>query len=202
MDDGIVSAATLVARRINAEGLAIIKEFEGLHLTPYLCPAKVWTIGYGHTRTVRAGMVLTREEAQDLLDEDLRLFERAAQRLVKVPLNDNQFSALVSFVFNVGIANFERSTLLKLLNRTWYEQVPAQLTRWSRAGGEILGGLARRRAAEARLWNTAPSSSDAPMPNFADARAQADTATKSIAAAWSAPFESKGRRRGNAWSAF
>ena len=84
----------------------------------------------------------------------LRLVERAVQRLVTVSLNDNQFSALVSFTYNVGISNFERSTLLTLLNRGWYEQVPAQLMRWDRAAnGEALGGLARRRAAEARLWN-------------------------------------------------
>lgn len=140
-------------RRINAEGIRIIKEFEGLHLAPYLCPGKRWSIGYGHTRTVRAGMKITPEQAEQLLNEDLRIAERAVSRLVRVPLNDNQFSALVSFVFNVGAMNFENSTLLKLLNRGWYEQVPAQLMRWNRAAGEVLGGLSRRRAAEARLWN-------------------------------------------------
>lgn len=201
MTDGRDSAAGVFARRANADGVAIIKEHEGLHLTPYLCPAKVWTIGYGHTRTARAGMSITRAEAEELLDEDLRVSERAAQRLVKVPLNDNQFSALVSFVFNVGIANLERSTLLKLLNRGWYDQVPAQLSRWSRSGGEVLGGLARRRAAEAKLWNTQPSSPDALMPSFADAPAQ-DIFAKSIASAWKVPIEDKGLRRGNAWRAF
>jgi len=146
--------STLFQRRTNAAGVALIKSFEGLHLTPYLCPARVWTIGYGHSRTVRAGMKITSAEADQLLDDDLRLVERAVQRLATVPLNDNQFSALVSFTFNVGIGNFEDSTLLRLLNRGWYEQVPAQLMRWNRAGGEILGGLSRRRAAEGRLWNT------------------------------------------------
>ncbi|MDE2029608.1 MAG: lysozyme [Alphaproteobacteria bacterium] len=140
-------------RRIDQAGIDLIKEFEGLHLTPYLCPGKIWTIGYGHTRTVRAGMHITEMQAETLLDEDLRLYERAVMRLVAVPLTDNQFSALVCFVFNVGIANFESSTLLKLLNRGWYEQVPAQLMRWNRANGEVWGGLARRRAAEGRLWN-------------------------------------------------
>jgi lysozyme len=140
-------------RRINEDGVALIRNFEGLHLAPYLCPAKIWTIGYGHTRTVRAGMRITAEQAGQLLEDDLRIAERAVARLVRVPLSDNQFSALVSFVFNVGTTNFERSTLLRLLNRGWYEQVPAQLTRWNRASGEVLGGLARRRAAEAKLWN-------------------------------------------------
>lgn len=146
-------AASWTARRINEEGLALIKEYEGLHLTPYRCPGRVWTIGYGHTRTVRAGMVLTPGEAERLLQEDLRAAERAVSRLVSVPLGANQFASLVCFVFNVGAGNFENSTLLKLLNRGWYEQVPAQLSRWNKAQGETLGGLARRRAAEARLWN-------------------------------------------------
>ncbi len=154
MDGTSVTASALFARRINQAGIQLIKNYEGLHLTPYLCPAKIWTIGYGHSRTVRAGMKITPEQADQLLDDDLRLAERAVQRLVTVPLNDNQFSALVSFVYNVGIANFENSTLLTLLNRGWYEQVPVQLLRWNRANGEPLGGLTRRRAAEARLWNT------------------------------------------------
>jgi lysozyme len=149
-----IPAAALFQRRTNDAGLALIRAYEGLHLTPYLCPAKIWTIGYGHTRTVRAGLKITADQAEQLLDDDLRLIERAVQRLVAVPLNDNQFAALVSFTFNVGISNFEQSTLLKLLNRGWYEQVPAQLMRWNRANGETLGGLSRRRAAEGRLWNT------------------------------------------------
>jgi lysozyme len=148
--DGIIVAD----RRANAAGVALVKEFEGLHLTPYLCPARYWTIGYGHVRTVRQGMVITQEQAAQLLDDDLRIAERAVARMVQVPLTDNQFAALVDFVFNVGTPNFERSTLLQLLNRGWYEQVPAQFARWNRAAGEEMGGLARRRAAEARLWNT------------------------------------------------
>lgn len=144
---------SFLARRINEDGVALIKEFEGFHPSPYLCPGKIWTIGYGHSRTVRAGMLLTEAQADQLLDEDLRLFERAVSRLVTVPLSDNQFAALVCFAFNVGAGNFEASTLLKLLNRGWYEQVPAQLMRWNRANGEVFGGLARRRAAEGRLWN-------------------------------------------------
>jgi lysozyme len=144
---------SFLARHINQDGIALIKEFEGLHLTPYLCPAKIWTIGYGHTRTVHAGQEITPQDAEELLSEDLRLFERAVSRLATVSLSDNQFSALVCFAFNVGTGNFESSTLLKLLNRGWYEQVPAQLMRWNRAKGEVLGGLSRRRAAEARLWN-------------------------------------------------
>lgn len=159
MMDGTLGTAQLTAdfwrvRPMNDAGVAMIKEYEGLHLSPYLCPAKIWTIGWGHTRTVRAGMTITPGQADVLLQDDLRRAEQAVTALVKVPLNDNQYAALVSFVFNVGADNLERSTLLKLLNRGWYEQVPAQLMRWNRASNEVLGGLSRRRAAEARLWNT------------------------------------------------
>ena len=148
-----VNPAMLFMRPVNDAGLTLIRAFEGLHLTPYLCPAKIWTIGYGHTRTVRAGMKISADDAENFLRDDTRLMARAVQRLVTVPLNDNQFAALVSFTFNVGISNFENSTLLKLLNRGWYEQVPAQLMRWNRANGEALGGLSRRRMAEGQLWN-------------------------------------------------
>lgn len=140
------------SRRIHKDGIAVIKEFEGLRLRPYQCPGSLWTIGYGHTRTVFPQMQITQEEAEALLQEDLQVAERAVSKLVKVPLNDCQFAALVCFTFNVGIGNFENSTLLKLLNRGWYEQVPAQLTRWNKVAGQVYGGLSRRRAAEARLW--------------------------------------------------
>jgi len=139
-------------RRTNQNGIDIIKEFEGLRLTAYLCPSDVWTIGYGHTRTACEGMRITESQADVLLDEDLRLFERAVVRLVQVPLNENQFSALVSFTFNVGAGNLEKSKLLFLLNRGWYDQVPFQMRQWNHAKGEVLGGLTRRRVAESNLW--------------------------------------------------
>jgi lysozyme len=148
-------------RRVNERGIAIIKEFEGLKLKAYRCPAMVWTIGYGHTRTVRPEMEITKAEAEQLLRDDLRIAEKAISRLVDVPLGDNQFAALGSFVFNVGIRNFEKSTLLLLLNRGWYEQVPAQLMRWNRVKGEALGGLSRRRAAESKLWFRPDDDADA-----------------------------------------
>ena len=133
----MATSDSVFPHRTNQDGIDLIKEFEGLHLTPYLCPGKIWSIGYGHTRTVRSGMLIVQAQAELMLDEDLRLFERAVTRLVTVPLSDNQFSALVCFAFNVGVGNLESSTLLKLLNRGWYEQVPAQLMRWNRANGEV-----------------------------------------------------------------
>ncbi|MFA6280372.1 MAG: lysozyme [Bdellovibrionales bacterium] len=147
-----LGAMPWMARRINEVGLTLIKNYEGLHLKAYRCPKGLWTIGYGHTRTTYPTMVIDEAEANRLLLEDLNVFERAVARLVKVPLEDNEFAALVSFVFNVGVAAFDGSTLLKLLNRGWYEQVPAQLNRWVHCNGEELGGLARRRAAEGALW--------------------------------------------------
>lgn len=141
-------------KKINKAGIELIKEFEGLRLKAYLCPSKILTIGYGHTITTQKDMVITKEEAEDLLKKDLEYFERKVSMLVKVPLNENEFSSLISFAFNVGIGNFENSTLLRLLNRGWYEQVPTQLMRWNKSNGQELGGLSRRRSAEAILWNT------------------------------------------------
>lgn len=141
-------------QKINKSGIELIKEFEGLRLKAYLCPAKILTIGYGHTKTTQKDMVITKEQAEDLLKKDLEYFEKEVSRLVTVPLNENEFSALVCFTFNVGVGNLEGSTLLRLLNRGWYEQVPAQFMRWNKSNGQELGGLSRRRSAEARLWNT------------------------------------------------
>jgi lysozyme len=142
-------------RRINEAGYQLVKRHEGLRLTAYLCPAGMYTIGYGHTKNVCAGDTITASEAEEFLDDDLRVFEKGVEGLVHVPLNDNQFSALVSFSFNVGLQALYRSTLLNLLNRGWYAQVPAQLQRWTKAGGKELAGLVKRRLDEAELWKRA-----------------------------------------------
>ncbi|HVY13308.1 MAG TPA: lysozyme [Alphaproteobacteria bacterium] len=141
-------------RAINKAGLALIKSHEGLSLKAYRSPAGDLTIGYGHTNEVEEGETITAEQAEQLLQDDLQNFEAGVERLVTVALNDNQFAALVSFAFNIGLGAFARSTLLSLLNRGWYEQVPAQILRWSRAAGKRLAGLARRRRDEAALWST------------------------------------------------
>jgi len=139
-------------RRISERGLALIKEFEGLRFKAYKCPAGVWTIGYGHTGGVQPDWVITQEVAERFLREDLFHAERSVGAYACIKLNDNQFAALVSFAFNVGVKNFESSQLLKLLNRGWYDQVPAQLMRWTKVHGVEMQGLVRRRAAEAGLW--------------------------------------------------
>jgi lysozyme len=142
-------------KRIGKAGLDLIKEFEGLKLRAYLCPAKVWTIGYGSTGPhVTAGKVITNAEAEDLLKEDLARFERAVTGFVTVSLTQNQYDALVSFAFNVGISALERSTLLKRVNAKRFDDVPAEFLKWNRAGGRPLAGLTRRRAAEAALFKS------------------------------------------------
>lgn len=144
-----------MTRRINAAGLAHIMQWEGCELTAYKDVAGVLTIGYGHTSAagiphVKAGMRISQKEAEDILRADLGKFEERVQRLVKVPLTDNQHAVLVSFDFNTG--KLHSSTLLKKLNAGDYDAVPAELMKWVNAGGKRVKGLVNRRAAEAGLW--------------------------------------------------
>lgn len=143
-----------MANTLNNATLALVKRFEGLRLEAYRCPADVWTIGYGHTRGVNEGDAISEAQAEVLLRQDLQEACKAVSQLVKVKLNNNQYGALVSFVFNLGRGRFEGSTLLEHLNRGWYDQVPAQLARWNKANGQIMAGLTKRRTAEAQLWNS------------------------------------------------
>jgi len=137
-------------------GIELIKRAEGCSLKAYRCPAGVLTIGYGATNIdgipVSADMTITEREAETILKSDLRRFENAVNRLVKVPLTQNQFDALISFTFNVGEGNLAKSTLLKKLNKGDYQAVPAELAKWNKAGGKVLRGLVARRSAEAALW--------------------------------------------------
>ena len=142
-------------KQIGKAGLDLIKDFEGLKLRAYLCPAKVWTIGYGSTGPhVTAGKVITEAQAEELLKHDLDRFEAAVTRLVTVPLHQNQYDALVSFAFNVGISALERSTLLKRVNAKLFDQAATEFAKWNRAAGRPLAGLTRRRAAEAALFKS------------------------------------------------
>ncbi len=142
-------------KQIGKAGLDLVKSFEGLKLRAYLCPAKVWTIGYGSTGPhVTPGKVITEAQADELLQDDLDRFEKAVTRLVTVPLTQNQYDALVSFAFNVGISALERSTLLRRVNAKLFDQARAEFAKWNRAGGRPLAGLTRRRAAEAALFGS------------------------------------------------
>lgn len=134
------------------KGLELIKESEGLSLEAYLCPAQVWTIGYGHTGGVKSGDVITSEQADDYLRQDLANSERAVEHAVSISLNQNQFDALVSFTFNLGAGNLNSSTLLKKLNHGDYSGAADEFLRWDHSGGKQLAGLTRRREAERELF--------------------------------------------------
>lgn len=131
----------------------IIKEAEGLRLEAYLCPAKVWTIGYGHTgEDVWPGLTITKGEAESLLERDLKRFEGYVSGYVQVDLTQNQFDALVSFTFNVGAEALRTSTLLKKLNANDYEGAADQFLRWNKSKGVVLAGLTKRREKERKLF--------------------------------------------------
>ena len=137
---------------ISEAGLALIRQFEGLRLSAYRCPAGIATIGYGSTAGVQMGQTIPAERAEELLREDVRQFEAAVSRLVKVPLTQDQFDALTSFAFNLGTKALEKSTLLRLLNAGDYSGAAAQFDRWVYASGKKLSGLVKRRAAERALF--------------------------------------------------
>jgi lysozyme len=139
-------------RKINAEGIALIKQWEGLRLKAYKCEANVLTIGYGHTTNVTEDMQITEEEAEQLLLRDISVFEAEVSRSVTVKISDNQFAALVSWAFNVGVGAMRKSSLIRKLNAGDYASVPSELARWNKAKGKVVAGLSNRRAAEAGLW--------------------------------------------------
>lgn len=147
--------------KIGAEGIELIKHFEGCRLDAYLCPANVWTIGYGHTGDVSEGDVITEHQAEALLVHDLEVFENYVNKHVEVSLYQYEFDALVSWTYNLGPGNLKASTMLRKLNLCCYRDVPDEMRRWNKAGGKVLPGLVRRREAEARLfegyeWREAP----------------------------------------------
>jgi len=166
-------------REINQVGLELIKSFEGIpdgdpttvKIDPYLDPAGIWTIGWGHAISVGGRFLrgkenrkaarnlypggITLEQAEELLRGDLLDTCRDVAALAKAPLTDNQFAALVSFAFNCGGGNLSKSTLLKKLNQGDYAGAAAEFPRWNKAGGKVLAGLSRRREAEAALFRTA-----------------------------------------------
>lgn len=143
--------------KISTKGLGLIKEFEGCELTAYFCPARILTLGFGSTGPhVKPGMTITESEAETLLLKDLVRFEKAVNELVKVPMTQGAYDALVSFTFNCGEGALEESTLLRELNegKDPNAVAKAQLPRWTNGG---LAGLVRRRAAEVELFCSSPA---------------------------------------------
>ncbi|CAD5355241.1 lysozyme [Citrobacter freundii] len=139
------------------KGIALIKQFEGCKLTAYQDSVGVWTIGYGWTQPVdgkpiRAGMTIKQETAERLLKTGLVSYEGDVSRLVKVGLTQEQFDALVSFMYNLGARSLSTSTLLRKLNAGDYAGAADEFPRWNKAGGKVLNGLTRRREAERALF--------------------------------------------------
>lgn len=154
--------------KMSEHGLELIKQWEGFKPDVYKDSAGLPTIGVGHLITksqqttgeiviggvpVQYANGLTDQQVLDLLSQDVQPAEQAVNNGVKVALDQNQFDALVSFTFNVGVGAFTSSTLLKVLNQSQYDGVPDQLRRWNKAGGKVVQGLVNRRENEVKLWN-------------------------------------------------
>jgi lysozyme len=154
--------------QMSEQGLELLKQWEGFKSKVYKDSAGLPTIGVGHLITqsektsgaivinglaVEYANGLTDQQVLDLLGQDVQPAEQAVNNGVKVALNQDQFDALVSFTFNTGTGAFSSSTLLKVLNQGQYDQVPNQLRRWNKAGGQVVQGLVNRRENEIKLWN-------------------------------------------------
>lgn len=144
--------------KTSQDGINLIKHFEGLRTKAYLDSVGVATIGYGHTKGVKLGMIITETKAEELLKQDLEYFEARVLELVKIPLKQNEFDALVSFTFNLGEGNLKKSTLLKKLNKVAVptsaimEDISNEFLKWNKAGGKELKGLTKRRLAEKMMF--------------------------------------------------
>lgn len=144
---------------LSDEGIRLIKSFEGYHralpdgrCVAYRCPAGVWTLGWGCTEGIREGMVWTESDAEEALRRELSQFEAGVNRLVTADINQNQYDALVSFAYNVGLGGLQRSTVLKRVNSRDFSKVPAALAMWNKGGGKVLPGLVARRQREGALF--------------------------------------------------
>lgn len=145
--------------KLSDEGLRLIKSFEGYHTrlkdgscTAYLCPAGVPTLGYGCTEGIKLGMVWTAEQAEEALRREIAKFENAVTKSVTVDINQNEFDALVSLAYNIGVAGFQRSSILRRLNKGDRKGAAQAFHMWNQGGGRVLPGLVSRRAREAALF--------------------------------------------------
>jgi lysozyme len=144
--------------KVNSEGYALIKKFEGCRLKAYLCPANVWTIGYGNTFyengiKVKEGDVITQQRAEELAKFIIDQFAVTIEPFIQKPLTDNQFSACVSLAYNIGTSGFKRSSVFKKLNINPNDPTIADSFKlWNKGGGKVLAGLVKRREAEIALY--------------------------------------------------
>ena len=140
------------------DGLAITEQFEGCRLVAYQDQVGVWTIGYGHTGSgVASGLTITQDQAIDLLASDVAASAAYVNAAVTVELQQNEFDALVDFVFNLGRGAFAGSTLLKNLNAGQFDAAATQFDLWDHAGGQVVAGLLRRRQAEQAMFQGQPA---------------------------------------------
>jgi GH24 family phage-related lysozyme (muramidase) len=135
--------------KISDEGLDLIKQFEGLRLTSYKDVVGIWTCGYGHIQGVGPETMCSAELADQWLREDVHHAENCVAKCINTDLTQNEFDALVSFVFNLGCGALLGSTLLKYINDGRMDEASEQFRRWNKAGGQAVAGLTRRREAEA-----------------------------------------------------
>ena len=141
-----------MAMKTSSKGVSLIKSFEGCRLNAYKCPAGVWTIGYGHTAGVKEGDIITQEQADEYLRNDLAKYEKAVLNYDSIyHFNQNQFDALVSFTYNCGASNLKNLTQN---GKRTLAQISGKILLYNKAGGVVLRGLQRRRAAEKELFDT------------------------------------------------
>ena len=138
--------------KTSPQGVRLICEFEGFRSDAYLCPAGVWTIGYGFTEGVKQGDAITQAQAQLRMGHELVRYERGVKKACKVQVNQHQFDALVCFAFNVGVAGMAGSSVIRALNRGDTQAAARAFGLWNKAGGKVFAGLTRRRAAESALF--------------------------------------------------
>lgn len=143
--------------KLTQEGLDLIKSFEGFSSTWYKCPAGIWTIGFGHTEAAgppkyEKNQAITKSQGEQILRSDLAQYEQAVMDAVTVPLSDEQYSALVSFCYNVGPNAFRKSSVLKAVNASRHDLVPSRLALFTKGGGKVLQGLVRRRQVEGQMY--------------------------------------------------
>lgn len=181
--------------KISEAGLNLIKEFEGYHAKlpmgdcrAYRCPAGVWTIGWGCTENVKPGMIWTKKEAEEALLKEISKHETAVELMVKAPITQNMFDALVSFSYNCGSGALRKSTIMKRLNEKHYTAAAKAFSMWVKGGGRVLPGLVKRRAMEAALFLKPTKEKPNPDPSMPqkvepDTSKQKEILTKLAAAA-------------------
>jgi lysozyme len=141
--------------KLSQKGIELIKQFEGYSSKAYPDPATggaPWTIGYGTTKGVKPGMVITAQQAEKMLRDDVAKFESGVSSLITAPTTQGQFDAMVSLAYNIGLGNFGKSTLLKKHNSRCYTCAADQFRVWNRANGKVMNGLTKRRAAERQVY--------------------------------------------------